>query len=276
MKRLIAAAALLALPFSAGAQSFVVAGRASAGAEFKIAKGLELSFEEEVRSADSFSALGSLRHDLSFSYKPVKFLKVGLGYTMINPWKVEKELSNGVPFTGFWDPKHRLHADISGVVRLGDWQLSLKERFQMTYNADPDMNINQNPRTAIALKSKATVKYRGIKHFEPYLSGEVRTFLNGAWGSTSGAAQTTEKTKKVFFDYTPEGYTHIYNNRYRAELGAEIRLAKHHYLTPYLLMDFCSDYEIDTNKEGTRLFVATTGWEDVLRLSPGISYVYKF
>lgn len=262
MRKAVVAAALFALSLHAGAQDFQVAARAGAEADYKVSKGFHIAFEEELRSEDGLSSIGSFRHSLSVQYKPDRHFRFGLGYTLINPWES--------------CPRHRFLADLGGSLYPGDWQVSLKERFQVTHNTNPGLNINQKPRNAMALKSKASVKYRGIKHFEPYFSIEVRTFLNGAWGSTSGTIQTTEKTKKKYYDYTPEGYTHVYNNRYRSELGAGIRIARHHHITPYLLLDYCSDYKIDTNSEGTRLFVATTAWTEVLRLSPGIAYVYRF
>ena len=263
MKKLILFAALAVLPFAAGAQDAVFAGRASVGADYKIVKGLHAAFEEELRTEDSFDGIKSLRHTLEMSWKPLSFLKVGAGYTLITP-------------IGENDPRHRVYADLAGSYSLGDFQFSLKERFQLTNRPDTSMNIYQNPRNAMALKSRFTVKYKRFKHVEPYAAFEIRTFLNGAWGSTSGALQTTNKTRRDYYDYTPGGYTHIYNNRYRIVAGVDVRLAKHHWLTPYVLMDKCSDYEIDTNKEGTRLFVDTTHWVDTYRASLGLSYVYKF
>ena len=97
MKKLLLLTALL-LPMAAQAQ--IIGGRASVGVDYKIAKGLHITAEEEIRSADSFSSLGSLRTTLGLTYKPAKFLKVGVGYTLINPWKVDKELDDGTLYTG--------------------------------------------------------------------------------------------------------------------------------------------------------------------------------
>lgn len=270
MKRMALLMALL-LPVAAQAQTF--AGRASAGVDYKISKGLHVTAGEEVRSADSFSSLGSLRTTLGLTYKPVKFLKLGVGYTLINPFKVDKELDDGTLYSGFWAPRHRFYADVRGSVDLGNFQFSLKERLQLTHNSDADMNIYQNPRNALALKSRLGVKYKGWSAVQPYARFEVRTALNAPWGYTSGSQQT-KKDGTTYFAYTPTGYTHVYNNRYRGELGLDWKITKQHVITPYVLLDYNSSYELDTNKTGTRLFSA--GYDNSFRVSLGLGYVFNF
>ena len=259
---------------SAWGQTF--SGRASVGTDYKIRKGLHLSAEEEIRMADDFSALGSMRTTLALSYKPVKFLKLGVGGVVINPYKVEKTLeteTGDVLYTGFWSPRYRLFGDVSGSLRWGDVQFSLKERLQLTHNSDAGMNVYQNPRNALALKSRVGLKYKRWKQVEPSLSFEIRTALNGPWGTTSGSLQTTE-SGKTYYEYTPAGYTHVYINRYRGELSVDIKPHKHHTLSPYLLVDYCSDYKLDTNGAGTRFYSAA--YTDNLVLTLGLSYVFSF
>ena len=270
MKRMFLVMALL-LPMAAQAQTF--AGRASVEADYKIAKGFHVTAGEEVRTADSFSSLGSLRTTLGLTYKPVKFLKLGVGYTLINPFKVDKELDDGTLYSGFWAPKHRFFADIRGSVDLGYFQFSLKERLQLTHNGDADMNVYQNPRNALALKSRLGVKYKGWRAVQPYAQFEVRTALNDPWGYTSGSQQT-KKDGTTYFAYTPTGYTHVYNNRYRGIFRTDIKLSKQHILRPYAYIDYLTDYVIDTNSEGSRLFSAE--YDDHFRISVGISYTFKF
>ena len=66
----------------------------------------------------------------------------------------------------------------------------------------------------------------------------------------------------------------MYNDRYRGELGVELNLGKHHTLNPYLLLDYLSEYEIDTNKKGTRLFSAA--YSNLFRVSLGVGYTFNF
>lgn len=285
MKRLLLAIALF-LPIGISAQELEFGARASVGAEYRIIKGLHVVYEEEIRSTADFSTRGTMTNTLSsirttvgVTYKPIKYLKLGLGYTLINPWKAAKELelddgSIGI-FRGFWAPRHRAFLDVTGIYRLGDFQFSLKERLQFTHRTDPDMNEFQTTRDAFGLKSRASVKYRRFKDFQPSLSFEVRTALNDPWGSISGSAKTN-KAGRTYYSYTHAGYTHVYNNRYRGVLGADISIGRHHSLEPYIMFDYTSDYEIDTNGDGTRLFTADTGYVDAFILSLGLSYVFNF
>ena len=280
MKKVAFLLALL-LPVSAFAQ-MTVSGRASVGADAKLFKGFHLSVGEEVRSADNFSSLGSLRTSVGISYKPVKFLKVGVGYTLINSYKSGKELDDGTLYSGFWAPRHRVYGDVTGYLKLGWFQLYLRERLQLTHNADNGLNPYQSARNALALRSKLGVKYKGLNWVEPELSFELRTALNEPWGTVSGSEQTTKNTGKKYYAYTHTGYTNVYNSRYRVNLGADFKLGKHNTISPYVLFDYLVNYKIDTNNpsnwatKGVRLYSETTGWQRATMLTFGLSYRFSF
>ena len=262
MKRIACIVAML-LPLVASAQSFQVGARASVGADWKISKGLHLTVEEEMRTGDSFFSLGSLRTGVGLDYKPAKFLRLGVGYVLINPYSEEYV---------FKAPRHRLYADVGAHAAVGYFDFSWKERFQYTHRTGT-FNVYQNTPDAFALKSRLGVEYKGFGMVEPGLFFEVRTALNDPWGSVSGDLKTT-KAGRTYYDYTPGGYTHLYNNRYRGMLRADIKLSKQHLLRPYFLLDAVSSYEIDTNSTGDRLFSA--GYNNYLSLSLGVGYTYKF
>lgn len=262
MKRLVFALALL-LHVAAAAQTEFGA-RASVEANYKIAKGIHVYAEEELRVDQK--GLDNLRHTLGFTYKPFKNLKVGVGYTLINSYSSS--------YSAFKNPRHRFFADVSGSLYAGDFQFSLKERFQVTHRTG-SFNVYQNAPNAMVLKSKFTVKYKPTwAKAVPYVSFEMRTALNEPWGTAGTSLQWNSTGTKQYYDYTPAGYTHLYNNRYRGEVGVDISFNKKHSLKPYLLLDFGSDYEIDTNAEGTRLFSAA--YENYTKLSLGLSYVFSF
>lgn len=281
MKKTVLALALL-LPAAAFGQSFSTGGRASVGVDYKVFKGFHIEAKEEVRAADNFAGLESLRTTIGLSYKPLNFLKLGVGYTLINPYKIDKELDNDVLYTGFWAPKHRLFADATGALKLGQFNLSLRERLQLTHNADDAMNVYQSTRNALALKSRIGIKYKGWRYVEPSLSFEVRAALNDPWGYTSGSAQTTADTKREYYAYTHTGYTHAYIDRLRVNLGADILPNKHHSFGPYVLFDYLMDYEIDTNgadkwaTKGVRIFTDGTGWVYSTNLIFGLQYTFSF
>ena len=263
MKRLVFILALL-LPWGVLAQTTMEWGaRASVEGNYKIAKGVHLYAEEEFRFQGS--AFDNMRTTLGFTYKPFKALKMGIGYTLIN----SRKSSTGE----FKAPRHRVFADLSGTLQAGYFQFTLKERLQLTHRSG-EFNVYQNTPNALALKSKFTVKYKGWFTTEPYASFEVRTALNDPWGTASGTAKWNNKGTKTYYDYTPTGYTHVYNNRYRGELGVNFELDKSHALKPYVLLDYCTDYDLDINAEGNHLMSAA--YTDVLCLSVGLNYVFSF
>ncbi len=270
MKKLVILLLLL-LPAAAFGQA-KLAGRASVEADYKVLKGFHLNVEEEVRVEDGLAGLGSLRTTLDASYKFNKYVKAGVGYTLINPYKDE--------WSNFNAPRHRLYADVTGTLPLGDFQLFLKERLQFTHRTG-DFNVYQTTPNALVLKSRLGVKYKRFKNFEPSLSFEIRTALNEPWGTIDDTAglqtkKSGDRAGETYYKYTHTGYTHLYNNRYRVNLGMDWKLAKHHTFAPYLLFDYCSDYVLDTNGEGTKLWSATTGYVDVFRISIGLGYKFSF
>ena len=231
---------------------------------------------EEIRSNDNFSALGSLRTIVGVTYKPIKYLKLGVGYTLINPWKNGKsiELTDGTTtlYYGFWAPKHRFSAMSPASCASATSSSPAGARTDGPQRGFRDEHL-PGPRNKVALRSRLGVKYKGWSMVEPYARFEIRTQLNGAWGTTSGDQQT-KSDGTTYYNYTHTGYSHVYNDRYRGEIGADFNLGKHHVLTPYLLLDYLSEYEIDTNKEGTRLFSAA--YSNLFRVSLGIGYLFKF
>ena len=282
MRKLVLLAALL-LPLSAFAQQF--GARASMEADVKIRKGLHVSAEEEIRVGAGKPGIDNVRSTLGVSWKASKNFKFGAGYTLINPYKFKYDDNGDLSYKGFWYPRHRLFADATASVDFGDFHVSLKERFQFTHRTDDSLNVYQNARNALALKSRIGVKYKGYKDWygiEPFGYFELRTALNEPWGQTVGDIQQTENSKKYYFEYRHTGYTHIYNNRYRVNLGVDWTPVKHNTLTANMLLDFCSDYDIDTNgpsswdEKGVRLFTATTGWNDYFVASFCLSYKISF
>ena len=249
------------------AASAQIGARVSAGVDYKIDKRLHLKVEEEARVGDSLSN-NRLQTTIGLTYKPVKYVKFGVGYSLLNPFKTDS--------LAFKAPRHRLYADVTGIVRFGDFQFSVKERLQYTHRTG-SFNVYQSTPDAFALKSRASVKYKGWNLVEPTLFFESRTQLNAPWG-TAGTTLLSGESKKgrayTYYNYIPDGYTHVYNDRYRAGLDLDIKLSKHHTLNPYVLVDFYSTYDIDTNGAGNRLYSAA--YTNFTRVSAGLSYVYSF
>lgn len=253
--------------------------RTSVGVNYKIKKGFHIEAQEEMRLSDGLSGISSMRSTIGLSYRVSDYFKLGGGYTLINSGKVKED------YDGSLFPRHRLFAEAAGTYRYGDFSFSLKERLQFTHRTDKNLNVCQNTRNALSLKSSVGAKYRGWRQYgvEPFAFFEIRTALNEPWGETSGNLQTTPTTQRDYYTYSHTGYTHAYINRYRIDLGTVYRPAKHHAIRAGMLLDWCSDFEIDTNspsewgaENGLRLFTATTGWRDYFRASLCVGYVYSF
>lgn len=262
MKKLVYLLALL-LPIGAAAQTQSGA-RASIGADWKVRKGLHLTVEEEVRMDDVFKSLNRLQTTIGLEYKVSDYVRLGAGYILINPYNAGNLL--------FKEPRHRFYVDGKLHYNLGGFDISLKERVQLTHRTG-DFNVYQNTPNLVGLKTRIGVQYKGWTYFEPGVFFEMRTQLNAPWGSTSGSLQT-KSDGTTYYAYTPAGYTHTYNDRYRGIIRTDIKFNKHHVLRPYVLLDFVSEYDIDTNAEGTRLFSAA--YNNYFKLTIGVGYTFKF
>ncbi|MBR3096787.1 MAG: hypothetical protein IKH17_02785, partial [Bacteroidales bacterium] len=179
-----------------------------------------------------------------------------------------------------WSVRHRGNFFLTGTWKTPFWQFSLKETFRLTYRPG-DMNLYQSPRTALALKHKASVKYLGWGSVVPFAAFEVRNTLNDAAYSGTHHPGATKNADK----YTDEkflGYNHAYINRLRAQLGVTVKFDKHHELDFYLLGDRYKDKEIDTNREGSDswkengLVLKSIDWHTGNLISAGVGYKWSF
>ncbi len=272
----ILAAALALLPMGAAAQTEEsldpeVGGRVAFTLDKKIVKGLHVSIEEELRFDNNFGAFDRFHTTLGASYKVLPYLKVGLGYSLINGYSSSN--------SAFKTPRHRAFVDVTGSYRFGDWTVSLRERVQMTHRTD-SFNEYQNPANAWALKSRVKVTYKGLRRWEPYASFELRNTLNaptvsavyneasGTWGYYNGSTFTTAGEAGWFLD----GFNNMYIDRLRGTLGVECRIDRRSKLDVSLMVDYNMEKSVDANAEGTKLKAYTEekglmGW-----LCVGYSY----
>ena len=172
--KLIILLALLSLPLAASAQtddkqSPEVGARLSFALDKKIVKGLHISLDEQLRFDNNFKSFDRFHTTVAVKYKVHENVKLGLGYAMINSYSSSS--------ASFKNMRHRIMADVTGTLKLGKWNLSLKERFQATFRTG-DYNVYQNPACALTLKSRLMLKYKGFQKVEPYTYFEVRNYLN--------------------------------------------------------------------------------------------------
>lgn len=246
-------------------------GRLSFSVDKKLARGLHLRLEEEVRMDDNFSSFNRFHTTLGVTYKPDNHVKLGFGYALINPYSSSN--------SSFKSARHRLMADATGTLRFGDWRLSLKERLQATYRSG-DMNLYQTPRTAWTLKSRLKLSYKGFRRMEPYTYAELRNTLNApvihaAYNTaTSTWVSPTTGLAKNEAGWFLDGFTGCYVNRLRGAVGVEYRFDKRSSLDLCLMADRVSDKVVDANAEGTKLksYTRETGFAGWLTAA----YNYSF
>lgn len=118
----------------------------------KLAKGLNMSVEAGYRLRDVFSASDRASAGLSFSYKNknvLPWLKVDAGYLFIyknNPAETAVKFNeDGSPKhknvdEAYWGPRHRAFASASASTKLGRFNVSLRERYQLTYTSPATCN----------------------------------------------------------------------------------------------------------------------------------------
>ena len=277
----------LTLPVAASAQTTHDEGlsfgaRAKVEADAKLASGLHLLAHEELRLYSGPEDVMRFYTGAGIEYKVFSFLKIGAEYEYINRLKhITDEKKDGtVTEEDEWGVRHRGNFFVTGTLKTTDWQFSLKETFRMTYRPD-DLNLYQSPRTALALKSKVSVKYLGWGKVVPFAAFEVRNTLNDAAYSGTYNPSATKNADK----YTNEqflGYQHAYVNRLRGQLGVTVKFSKRHELDFYLLGDHYKDKVIDTNREGSDnwkengLVLKSIDWYTGNMLSGGIGYKWSF
>lgn len=271
---------LLLVPAAALAQETIDNGlsysaRATVEADAKLAKGLHLTAHEEGRYYVGSDDLFRFYTGLGLEYKVADFLKVGAEYELINRYRFDEDENANV-----WSTRHRGQLFATGTLRAGDWQFGLKETFRATYRPG-DMNLYQSPRTALALKSKLSVKYRGMGKVIPYASFEVRNTLNDAAYSAT-YNPSAEKNKDRYLNEEFLGYTHAYVDRLRGQLGVTVKFSKAHEVDFYLLGDHYKYKKIDTNREGSEswqnngLVLKSINWYTGNMLSAGVGYKFSF
>ncbi len=152
MKRLtLIATLLLATTLTASAQQQPKTSDdfgvwSSITAEKKLSKKASIDIEAEYRTTDNAGQNSRWSIGLGGEYKLAKWLKAGAGYTFMYDHTEKytfhdddpEKANYGKPnkYAAFWGPRHRVFADLTAAAGLGDWKISLRERWQYTYRPE--------------------------------------------------------------------------------------------------------------------------------------------
>jgi hypothetical protein len=257
MKRIIIATLLLFVAASAVAQEFTpgrrttndLRGRAEASFEFEPVKNLSLEAGVQLRLKDDFASVDRIQTTVGAEYEVCKNFSFGADYVLINGRD-----------NASWDkPRHRVNGNLVGSVKIGRVELSLRERLQTTFRTD-SVNRYEKMNPEMILRSRLMAEY-SIRHskWTPYVLFELHNTLNAPG---------------VVANYKSDAYyVDNYITRYRAGIGAKLRITRNHRLDIYYYFDYDRGYDIDykSNKGDLKGYVQ----ENEIRHIIGISYKFK-
>lgn len=232
--------------------------RTSAEIDWKIVKGLHLNAGYELRTKDSFAGVERHQASIGLDYKVCDYFKVGGEYIFIGHYNSSDAFC----------PRHRLSLNLTGLYDAGDWRFSLREKLQFTHKAYSINGFQEVP-NALQLKSRFTVKYRGLKKIEPYAYFEMRNIFNAPRCSA-----TWSETSAAYTDYEFLGYNDAYINRLRGAIGLDWNITKRHSLDFTLMYNWIHTLDIDTNKAGTKL--KSLAWKNTSALTLRVGYKFSF
>lgn len=233
MKRVIVAMLAL-LPVGAFAQSDDFGLWTSLEAEKRINKKLSIGLEAEMRTRDDVSTISRWSGGLDVGYKIVKGLKFSAGYMFLYDNNLRQSFhSDGTlnKEAKYWGARHRFQVSLTGEKGFGNFDVSLRERWQYTYRPEKTVgerwDYDDEDWDGVAktyrgkgknvLRSRLQVEYRqkGLP-LGPYVSVE----MFNAWAVekmryTAGVDWKINKQNTVGLYYR---YQHVRND---AEVDAE-------------------------------------------------------
>lgn len=106
----------------------------SVSADHKLAKGVKLQLEAEVRSQDGLGMFERWAFDVGLNYRLLSWLKADAGYAIMDRYHPSEQSSKGNCISGYWAPRHRWYASLSAQQEWGRLKVSLRERYQLTHS----------------------------------------------------------------------------------------------------------------------------------------------
>ena len=105
-----------------------------AEAEKKLSKKFSVGLEADMRTRNDFKTMDRWSIGIGGEYKPVKQLKLGAGYTLLNTnfredisYKADGNYNNWRP--SYWGVRHRFNVSASGTYKFrNNLRISLRER----------------------------------------------------------------------------------------------------------------------------------------------------
>ncbi|MBP1645916.1 MAG: hypothetical protein H6Q16_1491 [Bacteroidetes bacterium] len=155
----------------------------------KLKNNLSISFEQELRTRNNFKEFDRTTTFLSFDYSPEKYFKIGCfaGLILNNEFYSKHTESGRINIdTNYLQPRYRGGFYATGLYKIGNFKLSLRERIQFTKwdkfkRIRPEKIIfdTLEARQKFELRSKLELSYKIPKtKIEIYSNAELFLYLN--------------------------------------------------------------------------------------------------
>lgn len=206
----------------------------NAGIQKKIVQGLSVALDGEIRTNNNTTDLERLALAASMAYKPIPYFKAEVGYEFIGRYYPKKTSTPNVVTDTYWVPRHRVQVAASGILPIGAFTLSLRERYQYTHSSrstasqwEAVTGLPLEDKVAEAsdehvLRSRLKAEYEisdvGVT---PYLSIEFYDDLAHSFELTD-----IKTTVGAVYDVTPNHALEFYY-RYAAEVGSDAKKDTH-------------------------------------------------
>ena len=226
-----------------------VRGRLGGAFEWEIVDDLSLEASLEARLNNNFANVDRLQTGIGLEYEACKYLNIGADYVLIN-----------IHEPGAWErPRHRANLNLESDIKVGRFEFSLRERLQTTFRTD-SVNRYEKMNPELILRSRLTAEYNiRNSRWTPYLLFELHNTLNAP---------------AVVLNYKRDPYSiDNYITRYRAGVGAKLKVTRNHRLDFYYYFDYDRTYNIDY--KGNKGDLKSVVLENELRHIFGISYKFK-
>ena len=215
----------------------------SAGVDKKINSKWNVGIEGEFRTRDNVKAVDRWSLDVSGTYKVTNWLKASAGYVLLYDNNVKNtyyddpeedvDEDTGKPYGYFgkvkrhaqyWGVRHRFNVSLSGSVKLGRFNVSLRERWQYTYR--PEKTVTS--RTKYTYLADGTLKSTTTDEDPKTYNGKGKSVLRSR-------LQVGYDIPRCKID--PYVSVEAYNNwsieKVRYTAGAEWKIAKTHVFDLY-------------------------------------------
>ena len=158
-----------------------------------LSKTLSASVGGEFRTRDKFNSINSYNVKAKLSYDVLPFLKAYFDYKYTNKKKLSEITKKNNYIPSYWSPRHSFRLSLKGEYEWNDFEFSLRERYQYTYQTSCsvekyDREIGERIDNEYVdadsdniLRSRLHLKWNIKKNYKPFVSYELFNNLDD-WG----------------------------------------------------------------------------------------------